>query len=100
LRDAGEYQLSQLIDTLWGDEIKAETVVAIGEPHLQIVNGAKETKADLILMGSHGAVGAWGLFRGNTTAKVVRDAPCPVLVVPLLEHGFVVDSPVLRRFDN
>ena len=100
MREARECQLSQLIDTLWGDEIKAEAVVAIGEPHLQIVNEAKEMKADLIIMGSHGAVGAWGLFRCNTTPKVVRHAPCPVLVVPLLEHGFVMDSPVLRSFDG
>jgi len=99
LRDAGECQLRQLIDVLWGDEIKAEAVVAIGDPHQQIVNEAKETKADIILMGSHGAVGAWGLFRRKTTAKVVRDAPCPVLVVPLFEHGFPAGSRVLRNFD-
>ena len=99
MRDAGECQLSQLIDVLWGDEIKAEVVVAIGEPHLQIVNEAKETEADLILMGSHGSVGAWGLFRRNTTSKVVRSAPCPVAVVPLFEHGFPVGSPVLRGSD-
>src|ERR1017187_10881198 len=79
MRDAGECQLSQLIDVLWGDEIKAETVVAIGEPHRQIVNVAKKTKADLILLGSHGAMGAWGLFCRNTTSRVVRNAPCPVL---------------------
>jgi universal stress protein A len=98
--DAGECQLGRLIDVLWGDEIEAEVMVAIGKPHLQIVNEAKETNADLIIMGSHGAVGAWGLFRCNTTPKVVRRAPCPVLVVPLLEHGFVMDSPVLRSFDG
>jgi nucleotide-binding universal stress UspA family protein len=98
MRDAGECQLSQLIDVLWGDEIKAETVVAIGEPHRQIVNEAKETKADLILLGSHGAMGAWGLFCRNTTSRVVRNAPCPVLVVPLFEHGFPMVRPVPRRF--
>jgi len=100
MRDAGECQLSQLIDVLWGDEIKAEVLVAIGEPHRQIVNEAKETKADLVLMGSHKAVGAWGPFRRNTTANVVRNASCPVVVVPLFEHGFPMGSPVLRRFGN
>jgi len=99
MRDAGEYQLSRLIEVFWGDEIEAEVLVADGKPHLQIVNEARETNADLIIMGSHGAVGTWGLFRQSTTSKVARDAPCPVLVVPLLEHGFVLDSPVLRDFD-
>jgi hypothetical protein len=91
--------LSLLTDALWGDEIEAEAVVATGKPHLQIVNEAKEIKADLIIIGSNGTVGAWGLFRRNTTSKVVRYAPCPVLVVPLFGRGFVVDSPALRSFD-
>ena len=98
--EAGECQLSQLIDALWGDEIEAEAVVAVGKPDLQIVNEAKETRTDLIVMGSHGAVGAWGLFRRNTTAKVIRYAPCPVFVVPLFGRGLLVVSPPLRSFDN
>jgi nucleotide-binding universal stress UspA family protein len=100
IRDAGECQLSQLIDVLWRDEVEAEVIVAVGEPHLQIVNEAKEIKADLIILGSHGEVDAWRLFRCNTTTKVIQYAHCPVLVVPLVERGFVVDSRVLRRFDD
>jgi nucleotide-binding universal stress UspA family protein len=100
VREAGECQLSQLIDVLWADEIKAEAIVAIGIPHLQIVNEAREIQADLIIMGTHGPVGIWGLFRRNTTSKVVRYAPCPVLVVPLFERGFPVGSPMLRSIDT
>jgi nucleotide-binding universal stress UspA family protein len=43
-------------------------------------------------MASRGAVGSWGFFHRGTTAKVVRYAPCPVLVVPPLERGFVVEA--------
>jgi nucleotide-binding universal stress UspA family protein len=100
VRDAGECQLNQLIDVLWANEVKAEALVAIGIPHLQIVNEAREIQADLIIMGSHGPVGIWGLFRRNTTSKVVRYAPCPVLVVPLFERGFALDSHALRSIDN
>ena len=60
----------------------------------------KETNADMIIMASHGAVGAWGFFRRGTTEKVVRHAPCPVLVVPALERGFVVDASVERNTDR
>src|ERR1017187_8193459 len=49
MRDAGECQLNQLIDVLWANEIKAEAIVAVGKPHLQIVNEAKEIRADLII---------------------------------------------------
>ncbi len=96
LRDAGECQLGRLIDVLRGDEIEAEVVVAIGEPDRQIVNEAKETNADLIVMGTRGAVGAWGRFRHTLASKVVRNAPCPVLAVPLFQRGFMMDNPALR----
>ena len=100
VRDAGECQLNQLIDVLWANEVKAEALVAVGIPHLQIVNEAREIQADLIIMGTHGPVGIWGLFRRHTTSKVVRYAPCPVLVVPLFERGFSMDSRALRTIDN
>src|SRR5580693_8144104 len=94
LREAAECQLNQLIDVLWANEVKAEALVAIGIPHLQIVNEAREIQADLVIMGTHGPVPTWGLFRRNTTSKVVRYAPCPVLVVPLFERGFQVGRPM------
>jgi nucleotide-binding universal stress UspA family protein len=92
--------LNQLIDVLWADEVKAEAVVAIGKPHRQIVNEAREANADLIIMGRHGLVGAWGLFRRNTVSKVVRYAPCPVLVIPLFGRDLPVGSRMLRSMDN
>jgi nucleotide-binding universal stress UspA family protein len=100
LREAGECQLNQLIDVLWANEVKAEALVAVGIPHLQIVNEAREIQADLIIMGTHGPVGIWRLFRRNTTSKVVRYAPCPVLVVPLFERGFQIGRPMLHSIDN
>jgi nucleotide-binding universal stress UspA family protein len=100
LREAAECQLNQLINVLWADEVKAEALVAVGIPHLQIVNEAREIQADLIIMGTHGPVGIWGLFRRNTTSKVIRYAPCPVLVVPLFERGSQVGRPMLHSIDN
>lgn len=100
MSEIGECQIRKLVDVIWGDEIVADIVVAGGKPHRQIVNEAKETNADMIIMASHGAVGSWGFFRRSTTAKVVRHAPCPVLVVPSLERGFVVDASVERCSDR
>lgn len=91
--EAGESQLRKLVDVIWGDAIATDIVVASGKPDVQIVNEAKETKADMIIMASHGAVGPWGFFRRSTVAKVVRYAPCPVLVVPMFERGFAVEAP-------
>ena len=77
---------------IWGEEITTDIVVADGKPHLQIVNEAKETNADMIIMASHGANGSQGIFHRSLTAKVIRYAPCPVLVVPARGRGFVMEG--------
>lgn len=100
MSEAGEHQLRKLVEVLWGDEISTDIVVATGKPHRQIINEAKEMNSDLIIMAGPNAVGSWGLFRRDTTAKVVRHAPCPVLVVPALEHGFAVGASVEKRPDR
>jgi nucleotide-binding universal stress UspA family protein len=99
MSEVGECQIRKLVDVIWGEEIVTDVVVAGGKPYQQIVNEAKETNADMIIMASHGAVGSWGLFRRSTTAKVIRHAPCPVLVVPAFERGFVLGASVERNAD-
>ena len=99
MSEAGEAQLRKLADVIWGEEITTDIVVAAGKPYLQIVNEAKEMNSDMIIMASHGVVGSWGLFRRNTTAKVVRYAPCPVLVVQMFGRGLVADASVKKRLD-
>ena len=97
LSEVGESQIRRLVDVIWGDEIVTDIVVAGGKPYQQIVNEAREMNADMIIMASHGAVGAWGFFRRGTTAKVVRYAPCPVLVVPAYERGLMVGAVIERN---
>ena len=91
IRGAGEEQLRKLAEVLWGDMIATEVIVVTGKPYQQIVNGAKEMFADLIIMGSVSAIGAWGMFRRNTLTRVTRAAPCPVLVVHPIEQQSVRD---------
>jgi nucleotide-binding universal stress UspA family protein len=52
-----------------------------GDPALEIVGAAREEKADLIVMGTHGRTGLGHLLIGSTAEKVVRTSPCPVLTV-------------------
>lgn len=47
-----------------------------------ICASAREAAADLIVMASHGRDGRASTAHGSVTAKVVRSAPCRVLVVP------------------
>ncbi len=43
---------------------------------------AKRENVDLIVMGTHGADGAFDKVWGTNTSKVVAEAPCPVLAIP------------------
>jgi universal stress protein A len=55
----------------------------------EIVEAAKELDVDLIVMATHGYTG-WKHFAiGSTAERVVRAAPCPVLVVREKEHDFL-----------
>ena len=54
----------------------------------EIVEAAKELDVDLIVIATHGYTG-WKHFAiGSTAERVVRAAPCPVLVVREKEHEF------------
>ncbi|MGH2569024.1 MAG: universal stress protein, partial [Bacteroidota bacterium] len=44
---------------------------------------------DLIIIATHGHTGMEHILFGSTAEKVVRGAPCPVLVVRSGERGFV-----------
>jgi nucleotide-binding universal stress UspA family protein len=54
-----------------------------GDPASEIVRYARETGMDLIVMGTHGRTGLERLLMGSVAEKVMRDAPCSVLVVKL-----------------
>jgi nucleotide-binding universal stress UspA family protein len=47
-----------------------------------IVEAATEREAGLLVMGSHGRGGFEHFMLGSVTEKVLRKAPCPLLVVP------------------
>jgi nucleotide-binding universal stress UspA family protein len=48
----------------------------------EILKLAREHAATLIVMGSHGHGALYQLFVGSVTAAILKDAPCPVLIVP------------------
>jgi universal stress protein A len=67
----------------------ARSTVRMGLPAHEIVEAAKELDVDLIIIATHGYTG-WKHFAiGSTAERVVRAAPCPVLVVREKEHEFV-----------
>ncbi len=65
------------------------STVRSGLPAHEIVEAAKELDVDLIVIATHGYTGWKHFCIGSTAERVVRAAPCPVLVVREKEHGFV-----------
>jgi nucleotide-binding universal stress UspA family protein len=65
-----------------------EKIVERGVPFVEIIRTAKEKKADLIVIGTHGRTGIDHMLFGSTAEKVVRKAPCPVLTVRIAGKEF------------
>jgi nucleotide-binding universal stress UspA family protein len=66
-----------------------QSTVRTGLAAYEIVEAAKEFDIDLIVIATHGYTGWKHLAIGSTAERVVRAAPCPVLVVREKEHEFV-----------
>lgn len=56
--------------------------VVVGPAPGEIVRYAKEAGADLIVMGTHGYGPVRRFLLGSVADRVVREASCPVLLVP------------------
>jgi nucleotide-binding universal stress UspA family protein len=66
-----------------GANLRIRKVVDAGQPYGAIVDCAEKERIDLIVMSSHGRSGLSRMLIGSVTDKVLRGAPCPILVVPL-----------------
>ena len=61
--------------------------VRIGRPAEEIAAAATETKADLIILSTHGRTGLDRYFVGSVAEHLVRLTPCPVYLMPLLNQS-------------
>ncbi len=58
-----------------------KVLVRTGAAVDQILKVAKETGADMIVMGTHGRTGVARAVLGSVTDQVIQRAPCPVLAI-------------------
>ena len=68
-----------------------------GTPWEKIIEVAKKEAIDLILMGTHARTGIAHFLIGSVTEKVIRAAPCPVLVIRPNIYGLVNKINVAAR---
>jgi nucleotide-binding universal stress UspA family protein len=73
--------------------VQADYVLVEDDPVEAIVRTAKERSADLIVLGSHGRHGLLHVLGGGVAERVMRAAPCPVLVVKLPKKTAAAPEP-------
>ena len=71
-------------------KVAIHTRVLTGSPSREIVREARDGKADLVIVGTHGRTGLRHVFLGSVAENVVRLAPCPVLTLRL--KGFAIEK--------
>ncbi|MGD0037585.1 MAG: universal stress protein [Bacteroidota bacterium] len=89
LRTRGSDELENLMKKEIADKVVSRKIVRTGKPFYEINQYALEENISLIIIATHGHSGMEQILFGSTAEKVVRKAPCPVLVVRSGEHDFV-----------
>ncbi len=80
LKEKGNAILSELESIAKNKGVNISTKVLEGSAESEMINCAKEINADLIVMGVGGRSGM-GKYLGKTINRVLRESPCPVMVV-------------------
>lgn len=76
-----ESTLAEAADVLRGRGLEPKTVFLQGDPGEEILEVIRNHGIDLVVVGSHGRTGFKKFLLGSVSAKIVNEAPCPVLVI-------------------
>jgi universal stress protein A len=82
-------ELDKVAEDVRSHQVTCDTHVLLGHPSDEIVNFAKKQETDLLLITTHGRTGLQHFLLGSTAERILRHAPCPVMVVRDQEHEFV-----------
>jgi nucleotide-binding universal stress UspA family protein len=80
--DGAAHEFQALLKRRRLDPSTVRTHIAVGQPDVEIVRFAQDQGADLIVIGTHGYGAVKRFLLGSVADRVVRQASCPVLVVP------------------
>ena len=92
LTNSAKEELENLLKEHVPQGILAQVAVSSGQPDLEIIKIAKEERADLIVIATHGQRGWRRFLFGSVAEKVVRLAEKPVLVI----HGPLAGAPATK----
>ncbi|HRH80958.1 MAG TPA: universal stress protein [Thiobacillaceae bacterium] len=72
--------VDQAVTALVAAGVNSDGLVPEGRPDEVVIEAARNTGADLIVVGSHGRTGLSRLFLGSISERIIGQAQCPVLV--------------------
>ncbi|MEW6428132.1 MAG: universal stress protein [Thermodesulfobacteriota bacterium] len=81
MQQSAQGKMAKLLEEHRADGVKMSGAVGVGKAAEQIVAMAKQSGAPLIVMGTHSYSGIEKMVLGSVAEKVLRTAPCSVLVV-------------------
>ena len=82
MRQWSQQEIEKLAQKATRAGVRAAVLIAEGDPAGQIVRAARSTRADLVVVGTHGRTGLTRFVVGSVAARLVATAPCPVVTVP------------------
>jgi nucleotide-binding universal stress UspA family protein len=80
-REHYEQGFSKVREKAKRHDVKLETDIVVGHPAEQIIHRAETDKIDLVILGRRGTSMFEKLILGSISARVLRYAHCPVMVV-------------------
>ena len=81
IKDNLSKRLNEFVERISTSKINITTGLSEGFPHVEIINSADETNADMIVMGTHGRTGFSQVLLGSVAERVLRTSSIPVLTV-------------------
>ncbi|WP_342346987.1 universal stress protein, partial [uncultured Nitrospira sp.] len=79
--EEAQERMKVLTDRLTRMNFACQAHVGIGDPAYAILEQAKSSQSDLIMMGTHGRGGFSRFLMGSVSHTVLHQSPCPVLIV-------------------
>ncbi len=76
-------RLATLVEEAHAMELVQERLIVTGNPAVAIMHWAAAKHVQLIILGTHGRRGVTRFMLGSVAERVLREAPCAVLVVPV-----------------
>jgi nucleotide-binding universal stress UspA family protein len=74
-------RMKSITDRLLQLNVRCQTHIGIGDPAYGILEQAKTSQSDLIMMGTHGRGGFSRLLMGSVSHSVLHQTSCPVIIV-------------------